>query len=243
MDKKTVEKLNKLNRKFYLKTQEYFNKSRQYYWGGWGRKWIKVVKSHFQRKSLRVLDVGCGNGRFGEFLTKNLPEIKIEYAGIDNNKYLLLQAKKKVPGVKLLKRNILKNWKIGSKKYDLVVLIGILHHVPGEENRLKLLEKAKKYLKPEGLLTLTVWQFKKIDRLKKKIVDWGKIGFDKSRLERNDYLLSWDTGVKAYRYCHYTDHQELKRILKKLEMQLISSFEDDAKEGTGNKYVILKAAG
>ena len=44
---------------------------------------------------MRVLDLGCGNGRFAEFLAQNLDQnIKIEYVGIDSSGELLELAQK-----------------------------------------------------------------------------------------------------------------------------------------------------
>jgi len=237
MDKKTVDKLNELNKKFYLKTQVYFNRTREYYWAGWKKLLPYLpVKKDLQRETLQVLDVGCGNARFGKFLEEN--DLKIEYTGMDNNQYLLDKVDKKLSQAELINQDILKTWKI-QNRFDLIVFFGILHHVPGLGNRIRILKTAKNHLRGGGLLVFTLWQFKNIERLKKKIVKNHKL----KGLEKNDYILKWEKGEKANRYCHFVDKKELKKILSELNMELIDEFEADAKEGQGNKYIILKQAG
>jgi len=227
MDKKTINQLNKLNTEFYLKTQVYFNRTRQFYWAGW-QKLLPHLK-----KQIKLLDVGCGNGRLGKFLKEN--NLKIEYTGMDNNQYLLDEAKKDLPKAKLINQDIYQEWKL-KDKFEAIAILGVIHHVPGVENRIEMLKRAKKQLKPGGLLILSIWQFKNVERLKKKIVkNHGLKG-----LEKNDYILKWEKGVKAQRYCHFIDNQEIKRILGQLKMKLVDEFESDAKEGIGNKYIILK---
>jgi len=241
MDKKTVKQLNWVNKEFYLKTQEYFNRTRQFYWEGWEK-----LLPYLQGRSLKVLDVGCGNGRFGKFLKERLMKAKIEYVGMDNNEYLLKQAKLNIPDRKLIKQDVLKKWKLGKKKFDVIVIIALLHHIPGFENRVKLLKRAKKYLKKDGLIILALWRFSKSRRLREKIIPWQKFkkiinqDINLKQLESGDYILDWKKGPTAYRYNHVVDKQELKKLLKQTGLKVIESFIADGKDGRGNKYVILK---
>jgi len=237
MNKKTVKLLNQLNIKFYKRTQEYFNRSRQYSWAGWGR---LLPYFHLQGqtlKVLKVLDVGCGNGRFGEFLEKKLKS-DIDYTGMDNNEYLLEQVKKNVKEAKIIKQGVLRKWKVEGK-FDAVVLIGLMHHIPGEDNRIRILKQAKERLNKNGILIFTTWRFKDLERMAKKIVKKHKF----KNLEENDYILDWKKGVRAYRYCHYIDGDELRKIIGKLRMKTLDIFEADAKEGRGNKYIVLQQKG
>jgi SAM-dependent methyltransferase len=241
MDKKTVRQLNRVNKEFYLQSQEYFNRTRQYYWSGWEK-----LLPYLKGKSLKALDVGCGNGRFGKFLKENIK--KVDYTGIDNNEYLLKQAKKNVAGAKLIKQDVLEKWRIGNQKFDVIAIIALLHHVPSFENRVKLLQKAKKHLMKNGVIILTLWQFNKLKRLREKIVPWNEfkkltdLDIDLNQLEKNDYIFDWKKGPTAYRFIHLIEEKELNQILQRLNMQLVADFEADAKEGRGNRYIILKSA-
>jgi len=232
MDNKTIKVLNNINKEFYLKTQVYFNRTRQFYWDGW-----KKLLPYLQDPSLKVLDVGCGNGRFGKFLQEKIEEVN--YVGLDSNQYLLNKAKKTVKQGKLINQDILGKWPIKGK-FDLIVFFGVLHHIPSKDRRLKLLRKTKNYLKPGGLLVFSNWHFKKFKRFNSYVISWKKAGLSKSQVERNDYILDWKKGVTAYRYVHLVDDQEIKWLVSKLEMKLVKTFTADGKQGQGNKYIILK---
>jgi tRNA (uracil-5-)-methyltransferase TRM9 len=238
MDRKTVNKLNQLNNEFYLKTQEYFNTTRQFNWAGWDKllPYLPVGKAGLQGWTLKVLDVGCGNGRFGEFLIKK--GFKIDYTGIDSNQYLLDLAKSKLPKAKLIKQDILKPVKLKAD-FDLVVLFGVIHHVPGSETRLQLIKELVKLLQKNGLLVFTNWHFNKFKRFNSYVIPWKKVGLIKSQIETGDYLLDWKKGVTAYRYCNLMTEKELKQIQTELKMKLVADYLADAKSGQGNRYVIL----
>lgn len=66
MDATTIARLNAINRDFYRVAADDFDQTRGAAWPGWER-----LLPHL-RVPLSVLDVGCGNGRFGVFLAQNL---------------------------------------------------------------------------------------------------------------------------------------------------------------------------
>ena len=71
MDQTTVKQLNEINLKFYSNLSEQFSESRDYYWKGWERLLQEEPLKEKKRKiPLKVLDVGCGNGRFGKFIVE-----------------------------------------------------------------------------------------------------------------------------------------------------------------------------
>lgn len=203
----------KLNRDFYLKTQEYFNRSRQSPWSGWQKllPYLPRRQAGLQGVSLKVLDLGCGNGRFGIWLSKHR---QIDYTGLDNNQYLLDQ----IPFGRLIKQDITKPWNL-KEKFDLVAILGVMHHLP-EKHSLPLLKRAVANLKPGGILFLSFWEF---DPSKGK------------PLGNNDYLLPWKLGVTAERYCHLYSGQEIKKLLQTLKLKLLADFRAD----TNNRYLIL----
>lgn len=229
--------LNKLNEKFYLKTQEYFNTSRQSPWPGWKR-----LLPYLQVRNLQVLDLGCGNGRFGIWLSRYKP---IQYTGLDNNQYLLDRCREALPKAKLINQDLLKPWPL-KEKFDLIVLFGVLHHIPGFNNRLKILRWAKKLLLKNGCLIFSLWQLDKTRRLTRKIVPWpeflknSKIKINLQQLEPNDLIIDWKSGPTAYRFCHIVDEKELKRLLGKLKMIQGQNFFSDGEKGRGNRYLILR---
>ena len=242
MDNKTAKLLNQINTGFYKQAQEYFNRSRKFSWAGWER----LPGLLGEKTELQMLDIACGNGRLGKFLIKSMPKTKIKYWGMDNNQYLLRQARKAIAKAKLIKTDVLQPWKLGKEKFDLITIMGFLHHVAGLENRVKLLKQAKDRLRDNGLLVFTIWQFDASKRLSRKIVSWeefkqkSKLKIDLKQLEKNDYILDWKSGMRGFRYCHLIDQTELKQLIKGLKMKLYAMFVDDSKEKIGNEYVVLE---
>jgi len=87
MQPDVIRRLNAVNRAFYAITAADFDATRQAPWAGWFPllPYLSGVR--------RVLDVGCGNGRFGVFLRQHVGESAIEYHGVDNSADLLERAR------------------------------------------------------------------------------------------------------------------------------------------------------
>ena len=130
MKPETVTYLNSLNRQFYETTASAFDETRQHPWDGWERLRANLPAA----RPLRVLDVGCGNGRFGVFLADELSAMT--YHGMDNNPTLLGYARDVLqgrPGITTTfsQQDIVADGLAVTGDYDLVVLFGVIHHVPG----------------------------------------------------------------------------------------------------------------
>ncbi len=238
MNVSTIEKLNNINKDFYNKTAIYFDNSRNYFWKGWDR-----VLEELQKKEIKsVLDIGCGNGRFYKFLRENLKE-KFEYLGIDSNEYLLNKAAENITDLKakFIKADILADPLsiITTEKHKLIVLFGVLHHIPSWNKRLEILSMAKELLSEDGILVLSFWNFKDEPKLNNKIAKWEVLDIEEKDLEENDFLVGWDRGVNALRYCHYFSKEEINRIVETLDLKLISLFNAEGENENLNTYVIL----
>ena len=96
----------------------------------------KVLSSLKDNDSL--LDVGCGNGR----LVENLKNRQIDYLGVDSSEELIKLAKVNYPDNNFLVTDVL-NLNTINKKFDLVISVAVLHHLPSLELRLKALEQLK----------------------------------------------------------------------------------------------------
>ncbi len=243
MDKPTARHLNAINRAFYEATASDFHATRGSAWQGWLRLLPHVGGG------LRVLDVGCGNGRFGVFLADNA-RTPLVYHGLDNNAPLLNLARAALAGradVEAVFReydlieHMLSSPRvaIADEPFDLVVLFGVMHHVPGHENRLRLMRALADCVKPGGLLAFACWRFYEQVRLRDRIVPWDSDLA--SQVEPGDYLLDWRRGTHALRYCHHVDDAEHAALIAASGLREIERYRADGETADANLYSLLRA--
>ena len=150
----------------------------------------------------KILDIGCGNGRF-------FPFFRGKYLGIDNSERLLELARKKFPKANFQKADAL-NLPFNNESFDKIYSIAVLHHIPSKELRLRFLREAKRVLKPNGFLILTVWKLAN----KKELHSFIKFTILKAlkltKLDFKDILEPW--GKKILRYYHWFSKKELKGL-------------------------------
>lgn len=231
MDEQTIQRLNEINRKFYETVSEDFDATRSQHWLGWKR---LLPLLH---PPLSVLDVGCGNGRFGVFLSQHLGKV-LRYHGVDNNPALLERARQSLQDLDtLLEQRDIVEHPPETGTYDLVVLFGVLHHIPGAERRLALMKTLAERLTPDGLLVFTCWRFYEYPRFRERIVPMP----DDLKVESGDYLLDWRRGSTALRYCHYVDDDELQQLIDASDLRPILQYRADGHGDDMNLYVVLKA--
>ena len=237
MTNDTVEKLNNLNKEFYERVAPVFDRTRSYYWEGWMRL-IPLIKQRFsESRELRVLDIGCGNGRFGEFLRDHL-QISLEYAGLDSNSFLLDKAREKFPKSHFIYADILEyEYDLLQQKFDLIALFGVIHHTPGYENRTILLGNLKNLLSNKGILAFSTWDFLNSPSLKKRIQPWSTISLE-NQVEENDYLLNWKKGIWAPRYCHNLTDEETNKLCSENSLKVLKTYFSNAQGDRYNKYFI-----
>lgn len=255
MDAATIERLNQINRTFYQQIAEDFDQTRGTAWPGWER------LLPYLHMPLSVLDVGCGNGRFGAFLAEKLSAIShqplaiseensvlssqssiLTYHGMDSSAALLQRAHETLAALpnidfRLEERDIIEN-PPDTGSYDLVVLLGVLHHIPGQEQRQTFMRQLAARVKPGGLLVFAAWRFYEYERFRKRIVPWSDDL--QKQVEHNDYLLDWRRGTVSLRYCHYTDDAEHDALVKATGLTEIATYRADGESGDANRYSVLQ---
>jgi ubiquinone/menaquinone biosynthesis C-methylase UbiE len=180
----------------------------------------------------KVLDLGCGNGRW----YKVFKEKKADYFGLDNSEKLIEIAKENFPDAKFFIGDAL-NLPFQDNFFDKVYSIALFHHIPSDDFRIKVLEEAKRVLKPGGILILTCW---KIHRLK-EILAFLKYTFLKiigrSKLDFKDIFLPW--GKKTLRYYHCFSKRELENLVKKAGFEILESGVVKNKRGNRQNYYLI----
>ncbi len=230
MNKITIERLNQINREFYERTASSFDESRGEPWPGWNN------LLPYLRSPLSVLDVGCGNGRFGRFLADHLG-IGLSYHGVDNNPTLLERARLSLAGVpaRLEIRDVITH-PPAEGQYDLVALFGVLHHVPGGEQRRAFIQTLAHRVAPGGYLAFAAWCFYEYERFRARVVPWP----DDLDVEPHDYLLDWRRGERALRYCHYVDEAEHADLIAASGLTEVITFRADGRTNDINRYSLLR---
>jgi ubiquinone/menaquinone biosynthesis C-methylase UbiE len=145
-----------------------------------------------------VLDLGCGNGRFYEYLKKS------KYIGVDPSLELIKICKNNYPEANFIVA-LGNELPFEDNLFDKIFSIAVLHHIPSEKLRKEFLLEAKRVLKSDGVLTLTVWNLK-----------------DKVR-EAKDIFIPWYSEKETYFYCF--NLEELIQLVKDCEFEIIESGE------------------
>ena len=227
MKKEYAEYLLKKTKEDYNRIAEKFSKARSRIWEE-----VRFLFDDYIRPGDKVLDLGCGNGRFFEILKDK----GIDYIGVDFSEKLIEIAKKRFPEAKFLVADAL-NLPFPNNFFDKVYAIAVLHHIPSKEFRQRFLEETKRVLKPGGLLILTVWKIKTKNNLLSVIkytilkligkLDWG------------DTFESWDK--KIQRYFHIFSKKELKRLLNEANFKVLEiGIVRNERGNRNNIYLIAK---
>lgn len=276
MNLETAKKLNSLNNNFYEVIGKYFNHSREYAWEGWdkmvrhgefGRFVAKELPSTLLTPSskegqgiLNVLELGCGNGRFLEFLLLQKNIILEKYTGLDASDFLLDRADERLKALDSTNAEFIKtdllfdSWQdkltlSDDKRFNLITAFGLFHHIPSFEFRLKLFTQIHSLLARDGLFIFTTWQFKDVPRLSRRVVDLqsvagqeviSKFEIDIGNFEENDYILDWHKGFVAHRFSHYYTKPEVEKLCSSSSFEIVDTFEADGKEGNVNRYYIIQ---
>ena len=260
MDALTRSQLLALSDTFYRAHAEAFDASRGHHaWPGWQRllDWLPAPDSSATspgKSNLEVLDIGCGNARLARFLHE--AGFGLRYIGIDANEALLASARARLSTdlgdcCQLSLQNFLLSEHPGSElpsgPFNLIAVMGVLHHVPGRDWRLALLRAAAERLAHGGILALAAWQFGDRERFVRRTVDWSTAGrvldepIDLADLETGDRLLRFgDDETAPPRYCHQVADLEFETWPDALGLEALDDYRADGAEGDLNRYWILR---
>jgi SAM-dependent methyltransferase len=144
MDKITAQEIIAGTRENYEAMAEQFSQSRSYLPADLTALQEYIVKGE------KILDLGCGNGRFAELFAGE------DYIGADISEALLHIARSRQPDKTFLLCQPLA-LPFADSSFDGVFCLAVLHHLPSREMRGKFLEEIRRVLKPGGRLVLTCW--------------------------------------------------------------------------------------
>lgn len=252
ISKQTARQLSRITSEFYTQQAQSFSATRQMPWQGW-QHCLDVMSCFTTVEKPRVLDVGCGNLRFARFLTDQAGVQPATYFAVDNCE-ALVQSGMTDTQITFIKMDLVNSLldttletQLKVPACDLVVAFGFLHHVPGVQNRIRLLCTLLDKTKPGGYLCVSFWQFMNSAKLAAKASKataqaLQQLRISSDALEKDDYLLGWQDQTHTWRYCHHFTQGELEDLVAQLTPQarMCAQFSADGKEGNLNRYIVFQ---
>ena len=142
----------------------------------------------------------------------------------DNNKFIL--------------GDVLELDKIPEKDFDYVFCVAMLHHLPGQDSRVRALELMRDKLKPDGKIIITVWNLWQQTKFRRLILKFALLKIlAKNKMDLGDILFDWKnkTGEEiSQRYYHAFTKRELKKIAVMAGLKIEKLYKDRY-----NYYAIL----
>ncbi len=191
-----------------------------------------------------ILDVGCGDGRVAQALRQM--GWSGEYVGVDGSEALLerARARSRAPLRARFIRADLESadWPrcLPRREFDAALFLAVLHHIPGARRRLRLMRQIAGLLRPGGWAVVSTWQFLGSDRLKSKIVPWGRLGIEAAEVDPGDYLLDWKRGGEGLRYVTALDEPTLRRMAGAAGLRVEETYRADGRSGELSLYVVAR---
>lgn len=177
---------------------------------------LKLLKD--VKKGMKVMDLGCGNG----LVARQIMEAGASYTGTDISEKLIkidknkFKAEIKKRKAKFFVADATKKLPLKNNYFDRIFCFAVLHHIPSDDLRIKLLSEVKRVLKRNGEARFIVWnlmnewpykRFKINEQLKKP-----NAGF-----EKGDVLLPWKATADKIidRYLYIFTKEKLKELAQK----------------------------
>jgi len=238
MKSKTVVRLIALNKQFYQTFGHEFSSTRLRLQPGV----LRMLDSLTGDES--ILDLGCGNGEMARELMRR--GHGGQYIGMDSSPLLLEVARhgwEDAPATFLCADLTSAGWDkkvIAShpQSFDLVTAFATLHHIPGQELRLKILNKVHTLLSAGGRFIHSEWQFMNSEKLKERIQPWQEAGFKSEEVDEGDALLDWRSGGRGLRYVHFFSEAELDALAAASHFRVRATFHSDGADGRLGLYQV-----
>jgi len=191
---------------------EQFNLSRYATWGE-----FEFLKKYFSDK-MKIVDVGCGNGR----LIEALEGFEYEYIGMDISLKNTQGVKDRKPDA-VVKEGSLPSLPFGDNRFDVTACIATLQHIPSKKLRAESMKDLWRITKPGGYCMMTNWsmahhrfRYYLIESMLRKL-------FVGTRLDWWDAWVPWKR-KKVNRYYHGFRLREIKRLAEGAGFKVVDNF-------------------
>lgn len=209
MNKKYANEILEMSRRGYEDIARDFSATRKVFWQE------LHYLGDYVKEGDKVLDIGCGNGRFLEAVSNT----DFQYTGIDSSRSFIKQARETYGKRGAFVRGDALSLPFEDNSFDTIVSFGVLHHIPSKAYRKQFLAEARRVLKPGGIMIITVWNLWN-ERLTPTIRAYTiKKLLGRSKLDFKDVFLPFGKKENV-RYLHAFTKGELARVIKRARFTL-----------------------
>ncbi len=220
---------------FYNAQAEKFSGTRKKTWPEFFYIKEQVDKLLRTNEKIKILELGCGDGRLYRYLLEYFSQDRIEYIWVDISEWLINIAKNET-NKSLKSLNWVWTWNKSSKFYvsdmlwflekqdqqdfDMVVAVASFQHIPTKWERLLIMKNIYRVLNYDAIVIMFNWSFSKwffkkyAKSILKSLLVWVLSLWTKAI---NDIYVPWKdnkTQKIYYRYYHIFFLYELKYLFK-----------------------------
>ena len=196
MDSEFAKRLLRQTAETYDNIAQSFSQTRGYVPGR-----IESKLTEFIKTGDKVLDIGCGNGRFCGLFQK----IGVDYTGIDNSKELVRIARDRYAGLRF-EAGDATDLPFPAETFDVAVAVAVLHHIPSNNLRIKSFYETHRVLKAGGIFIVTAWDLRPVHmvaagewkRFRSYIKEQLAIVSGLSKLDLGDFFIPWQNRYRRY---------------------------------------------
>ena len=227
MNNKTAKRVLAENKASYDRMSGEFSSSRARFWEE------LIFLGEHANPGMKVLDIGCGNGRFYEVIANR----ETEYTGVDNSVGLLAEAKKKHPDVTFIEGDATA-LPFPDASFDIAYSFAVIHHIPGRGLRKKFVQEAARVLHPGNTFIITSWYLWHPRYVMKLFLSGLRSVFLLSPLDLGDIMHTFGK-AKHSRYLHAFTERGLKRLLEKNGFEVVASEIASRESGSGEQNILI----
>ncbi len=234
MNQQTAENLMRITEESYQKIASSFSETRNFSWGE-----LDLAIEKYLKNNIKILDLGCGNGRLLISLKKYLENF--DYTGVDSCLELIKKASilssraisraclpvgRGSQIISFIHQNILDLKNFSDNSFDCIFMIASFNHIAGKELQERTLLEIKRILKPNGILIMTNWNLWQLRSKKSfwrnKLFTRHSTTFETLTLDTFDTITLWQNQFPLY--YHAFTLGELKKLLQKTNLKILENY-------------------
>ena len=229
MNSAAAETIARKNKESYDDIAKEFSTSRARFWDE-----LAFLGEH-ATPEMRVLDIGCGNGRFYDVLK----EREVIYTGVDSSVGLLEEARARHEGVEFVEGDATA-LPFKDKSFDIAYAFAVIHHIPSRTLRRQFVREAARVLHSGNTFIITAWDLWRPRYLSMLLFSALRSMLWLTPLDVGDMMHTFGK-EKRSRYLHAFTERGLRRLLNKNGFEVVGSEKTSRKSGSGERNILIVA--